>query len=143
MDTPEKILNEEVRADLRHSMEHLGGDVRVAIFTGDGSNEEYNKLGVQLLNEFAEVDPRIKPTFHKLGDSESVKYKIERSPTLLVQPDKFNVRFMGIPLGEEGRTFVMSLILATTNKRTLSEESRQRLTELNEKRHVRVYVSPT
>lgn len=142
-DMPERILTDDVRDDLRHSLEHLGAEVRVAVFTGDGKNDQYNKLAHQLITEFAEVDSRIKPTFHKLGDTESVKQKIERSPTIMVQPEKFDVRFMGVPLGEEGRTFVMSLILATTKKRTLSAESRQRLAGLTDKRRVRVYVSPT
>lgn len=139
----EHILTDDVRDDLRHSLKHLGGDVRVAVFTGDGKNDKYNQIATQMVSEFAEVDPRIKPTFHKLDDSESAKYAIERSPTIMVQPGKLDVRFMGVPLGEEGRTFVMSLILATSDKRTLSAESRQRLAGLTEKRHVRVYVSPT
>lgn len=142
-DLPERILTDEVRADLRHSMEHLGGEVRVAVFTGGGRNEKYDQIATQLIGEFSEVDQRIKPTFHKIGDEQSAKHKIDRSPTIMVQPDRLDVRFMGVPLGEEGRTFVMSLIMATSMKRTLSAESRQRLAGLTEKRRVRVYVSPT
>ncbi len=46
-------------------------------------------------------------------------------------------------MGEEGRSFIMALLMVSTGKTFVSDDSRQRLKRLKEKRHVRVFVSPT
>jgi thioredoxin reductase (NADPH) len=51
--------------------------------------------------------------------------------------------FRGAPLGEEGRTLVMSMILASTGQGALKESSVKKLQKLDERRLVKIFVSPT
>jgi thioredoxin reductase (NADPH) len=139
----EEIITESMRESLKESFKALAGDVNMHVFTKKGSNDQYNDLTVQVIREIAETHPKIKAHFHELGDEDSKKYDVRRSPTLLISPEKYNIRFTGSPLGEEGRSLVMAIIMASTGQTIASEDSRKRLDRLKEKRHVRVFVSPT
>lgn len=122
---------------------NLKDPVVVMIFTQEGQNDQYNAVAVDLLKEMSEVDGRIKVSLHKIGDAESKKYNVMRSPTVLIGPDKYNIRFTGAPLGEEGRTLIMSLIMASNNAPFLTPASIAKIKGLNEKREVMVFVSPS
>ena len=142
MDNP--IINDEVKKDLRKSFESLENPVTISVFTKDGVNDQYNRIAIQLITEVAAVDDRINADFHSIGGKESQEHGVQRSPTILIAPDRYRIRFTGTPLGEEGRTLVMSIILASSSKvNVLSPESTKRLHELKEKRQARVFVSPT
>src|SRR5574340_1075222 len=73
----------------------------------------------------------------------SAKHGITRTPTLLLQPEKYRIRFIGAPAGEEARTLVLSLIMASTGKTILSDQTKARLADLKEPRNVKIFVSPT
>jgi len=139
----EKMLDKEVIADLKKAFEQLGGPVGVAVFTSRDKEDEYSKFARQLISEVAEVDDRVKAEFHFLGDEASEHHGIHFSPTLLIGPDKYKIMFRGAPLGEEGRTLVMSLIMASTGRGALHEYSANKLQGLTERRLVKVFVSPT
>jgi Alkyl hydroperoxide reductase, large subunit len=81
--------------------------------------------------------------FYKIGDGVSKKRGVERSPTLLINPDRYSIRFTGAPLGEEGRSLIISILMASTGKVLLSEASLKRLREIDSRRDVQVFVSPT
>lgn len=138
-----KILTPDMRKDLKESFAVLKEPVTVMIFSKTAVNEQFNELAVELLQEIAEAEPRIKVELHTVGDEASKKYAVERSPTLLVAPEKYSIRFTGAPLGEEGRTLIMALLMASAGQPALAAGSLKRLEKLTERRHVRVFVSPT
>jgi thioredoxin reductase (NADPH) len=139
----QEILTPEMKESLRESFKLLRDDVNILLFTRGGENEPYNNLAVKLVRELSALDNRIRAEFHSVGDEASRKYKVQRGPTLLVSPEKYGIRFTGAPLGEEGRSLVMSLIMASSGMSGLSEDSRTRLGKLEKKRKVRVFTSPT
>jgi thioredoxin reductase (NADPH) len=139
----EKILTDQLKDEVRKGFTQLKDDVVLAVFTKKGVNDPYNDVIIKLIKEIAEVDKRIKPEFHKVGDAASKKYGVTRSPTLLVTPDKYSIRFTGAPLGEEGQSLIMSIMMASVGQSVVSEDSRLRLKKLKEKRHVLIFTSPT
>ncbi len=139
----EPILNEAIIQDLKKTFEQLDAEVTVAVFTKKGENDQYNELAVQIITEIAGVDKRIKPEMHEIGDEDSKRYGVTSSPSLLICPDKYRIMFRGAPLGEEGRTLVMSLIMASTGQGAIREPSIKKLQKLNDRRQVKVFVSPT
>lgn len=142
MDKP--LVTEEVKKDLRENFKHFKDPVAIAVFTEEGVNDQYNKIAKQLMSEIAAVDGKLSVEFYNIGDEASEKYGVKRSPTILIAPDKYRIRFTGTPLGEEGRTLVLALILASIGKAPmLKPEFEKRLPELKESRDVRVFVSPT
>ncbi len=139
----ERMLNDEIVKDLQTSFKQLEAEVKVYVFTKKGENDQYNELATQLITEIAEVEGRIKPEFHKVGGKESERFGVHSSPALLVCPDKYRIMFRGAPLGEEGRTLVMALIMASTGHGAIREPSVKKLQRLEDRRLVKVFVSPT
>jgi len=68
---------------------------------------------------------------------------VARSPTVLLAPDKYAIRYTGSPLGEEGRSFIVAIIMVSAASVVLNEESLKRLADLKEKRAIQIFVSPT
>lgn len=139
----DRILNDAIVKDLKTAFEQLESEVNVFVFTKEGENDQYNELASQLIREIAAVDSRIKPEFHKVGGKESERFGVHSSPALLVCPDKYRIMFRGAPLGEEGRTLVMALIMASSGRSAIREPSVKKLQRLEDRRLVKVFVSPT
>ena len=138
-----QLIPEDSRVILRKEFSHLTEEVRIIIFTDDKENRPFNEYSVNLINELAETSEKIKPVFEKITGDTARKYGISKTPTLLVQPDKYKIRFTGAPAGEETRTLLLSIMMASTSGTILSENSKKRLTDLKEARSIKVFVSPT
>lgn len=137
------LIPEESRALLRKEFRQLNEDIKIIVFTDDKTNKTFSEYSVTLLNELAETSEKIKPVFEKITEDNVQKYGISRTPTLLVQPDKYSIRFTGAPAGEETRTLLLSIMMASTAGTILSEPSKKRLADLKEDRSIKVFVSPT
>lgn len=138
-----EILTEDIKKILRDTFKELKDEVSIEVYTREGVNDDFNVIAVGLTKTLAELTDKIKPHFYTIGDDISKNRKVFRSPTILIAPDKYAIRYTGAPVGEEGRSFIMSLLMASTGKTFISDDSRQRLKRLKEKKHVRVFVSPT
>jgi thioredoxin reductase (NADPH) len=71
------------------------------------------------------------------------KWNAQYSPTLLFDPEHYHVRWLGAPIGEEGRTFVEALIMMGYGKTDMSEESLKILQKIESPRNLKVFVSPS
>ena len=141
---PEEIITPEVEKTLLETFEkELKGEVSLHVFTQKGLNDQFNDVLINLVQGVARIDKRIKAFYHQIGDADSAKYKITRSPTLLISPEKYRIRYTGAPLGEEGRSFIAAIIMAGSGRDFLEQESRNRLKKLGVHREVMVFVSPT
>ena len=78
-----------------------------------------------------------------MGDELSVKRNALRSPTVLIAPDKYRIRYTGTPHGEEGRSLLVSIMMASTGKTILTAQAMEKIAGLKEKRDIQVFVSPT
>lgn len=139
----QEVITEDIKAILRDTLKELKEDVVLEIFTKKGVNDTFNDIATGLVRALAELSDKIKPRYYTIGDEISEKRNVQRSPTILIGPDKYNIRYSGAPVGEEGRSFILSLLMASTGKTVISKDSVQRLKRLEGKRHVRVFVSPT
>ncbi len=139
----EELITEDIKNSLRETFKQLKDTVLIEVYTQAGVNEPFNEAAVSLLKVMPELTDKIKVSFYKLRDEYAKKSGVERSPTILIAPDKYNIRYTGAPAGEEAGSFVLALIMASTGRTFISDDSRKRLERLKEKRHVRVFVSPT
>jgi thioredoxin reductase (NADPH) len=138
-----ELLTPKMKEDLGRSFRLLRDDVTLMVFTQEGHNDTYNESLRRLITELAAFNDKLKAEFHVIGDAESDKFSVLRSPTLLISPDRYNIRFTGAPLGEEGRSLVMSIIMASTAKTSISGALRAKLKKLRDRRHVMIFSSPT
>ncbi len=139
----EELITEDIKNSLRGTFKQLKDTVLIEVYTQAGMNETFNEAAISLIKVMPELSDKIKAGFYKLRDEKAKKQNIQRSPTVLIAPDKYNIRYTGAPAGEEASSFVISLLMVSTNKTILSNDSRKRLERLKEKRHVRIFVSPT
>jgi thioredoxin reductase (NADPH) len=138
-----ELITEDIKNSLRETFKQMKEPVHVELYTQAGVNEPFNEAANSLLKVLPEITDKIKVSFHRLRDEISKKRKVDRSPTILIAPDKYNIRYTGAPAGEEAGSFVIALLMTSSGRTILSDDSRKRLERLNEKRLARVFVSPT
>jgi thioredoxin reductase (NADPH) len=138
-----ETIDDDVRKTLQEAFKDLTDPVSIEVFTQEGLNDSFNKVAVDLIKTIGELSPKLRADFYTLKDDQAARRDVKRSPTVLVDPDRYRIRFTGAPLGEEGRSLVVSIIMASTRGVAISTESLKRLQDLTEPRRVQVYVSPT
>ncbi|MBF0505967.1 MAG: FAD-dependent oxidoreductase [Nitrospirae bacterium] len=138
----EAILPEETKKILRDTFKQLKDPVEVEVFLNKEASQ-FNEATTLLLKGIAELTDKVKVRFFTLDSDEAKRKEITRSPTVLISPDKFKISYVGSPVGEEGRTLIMAIILASNNSGIISEQALRRLLDLKEPRHIQVFVSPS
>jgi thioredoxin reductase (NADPH) len=139
------LLPPEARKVLSEDFTQLEHPVSVYIFTDEENRENrpFNEFAVKFLGELSEISDRIRPVFEKTSGDIAKKYGVSRSPVILIEPEKYDIRLIGAPAGEEAQTLMIALLMASTGRTILSDAARARLGELKEKRNVKVFVSTT
>ena len=141
----QEIIPDDVKKVIKETfLESLKDDVVLEVFTQKGKNDQFNDATINLVKTLAVLSDKLKVSFHTVGDAQSVKRNVTRSPSVLIAPDKYRMRYTGAPLGEEGRSFLIAIMMASTGKGLLTEPMVKKISdELREKRDIQVFVSPT
>jgi thioredoxin reductase (NADPH) len=139
------LLPPEARKILKQDFGQLENPVTVLVFTDEENKENrpFSEFTVRFLGELSEITDKIRLVIEKVSGESARKYGISRAPVILIEPEKYHIRLIGAPGGEEAQTLIIALIMASTGRTILSEESKKRLNELKEKRNIKVFVSPT
>lgn len=138
-----ELITDEIRKTLRETLKGLESEVAIEVFAGKGVNEHYSAAARELIEAVAASSPKIRASYFSIDSEQAKKRDVQRSPVILLAPDAYSIRLTGAPLGEEGRSFLMSLLMLSAKSVILSPESVQRIAGLKEKRFVEVFVSPT
>jgi len=138
----ELFLPRDTRDYLSEQFRLLKEKVILEVFTKKGQNDPYNEFTVKFATDLGKLSDKIEVRFNKVGDARAKKYKVSRSPTLLINPEQYQIRFTGAPAGEEGRSFIAAILKVSLRESGLSEKSRELLSQLKEKRHIQVYITP-
>ncbi len=128
---------------LRATFEQLPNDIMLYLFTAKGHEDAFTHANRQVIRAFRELSARITLREYDLDHELARKHNITSSPTLLIAPDMFNIRWLGAPMGEEARTLLETLILVGLGKSQLSDQSLKVIKKIDTPRHVKVFVSPT
>ena len=137
------ILPESHREQLANVFKTLVNPVNIHIFTRPGQNDEVNAFVTAFCRDLARLSDKIVPQ-HALLDSEEAKKRgVDFSPTLLLEPERYAIRYVGAPLAEEGRSFLETLLMISRRDSGLAKESRELLSVLATRRLIKVFVSPT
>ena len=134
---------EETTEELKRLFSMLKNKLNILLFTRKGENDVYNDLAGRILGWFGRTTDKITVTPYSLNHDLARKYRVHYSPTIVFEPDTYDIQWLGAPAGEEGRTLVEMILLLGTGRTGLSDDSEKILSRISEKRHVRVFVSPT
>jgi thioredoxin reductase (NADPH) len=138
----EPLIPKDSVTIIKKELDSLKDPVSILLFTAEDVNQPFNEFSTRLLTELSLISDKILPKFETIGGELSKKYDVTSSPTLLIQPDTYNIRLTGAPAGEELKTFLLTLIMASTGATILSDASKQRLVDLKDPRNIKVFVSP-
>lgn len=96
-----------------------------------------------LAGVFQKLSSRIRLRELDVGDREGNRLKISSSPTFVFGPERYSIKYLGVPFGEEGKTLVGALLLLGLGSSGLGEESLKIMKRLDSRREIKVFVSPT
>lgn len=136
-----RVLKDDARKTLEKTFKDLKRKVVIEVFTKDGTNEPYNQLSQRFATELSEISEKIIVKTFKIGDERSKQMGVTRSPTILIDPDHYRIIYTGAPAGEEGRSFIQTILMVSRDDSMLSSKGRKRLAELRDKRHIQVFVT--
>lgn len=140
---PKRLIPEDNIPELTKFFDEMQEPVELVIFTDPKQNGPYNVFMESLCRELAEISPKITARFETLESDAAKQYGVDFSPSLLLAPDRYQIRYLGAPLGEEARTLIETIMRISLGKSGLGQISRQLLGELEEKRHIQVFVNPS
>ncbi len=140
---PGSLFGSEVETNLKAAFNQLLNKVHILLFTEQGQNDVLNQAVLGLLRAFDKLSNKIELSEFNLNGPEAKKYNVTSSPTLIFEPDRYSIRYLGVPFGEEGRTLVGMILLLGFGEGNLGEQSRKILSKIDSKREIKVFVSPT
>ncbi|MFP4390881.1 MAG: thioredoxin family protein, partial [Desulfococcaceae bacterium] len=138
-----QMSQQQIMAQLRRTFESFPHDIPIYHFVDRGKDDVFAQTNRQVVRAFRELSDKITMREYALDHELARKYNVTHSPTLVVAPERFNIHWVGAPLGEEGRTFLELLILVGMENSQLKEGAARVLHQIDEPRNVKVFVSPT
>jgi thioredoxin reductase (NADPH) len=132
---------QQVQQELSRILSGLEREIPIFLFTQSGKNEVFNDAARQALRFFRQLTDKIVLREFDLSHDTARQMGIDHSPTLVFDPERYNIRWLGAPLGEEGRIFLEVLLRVGTGTNDLSEAAMSVLKRIDAPRQVKVFVS--
>ncbi|MCP4744948.1 MAG: FAD-dependent oxidoreductase [Desulfobacteraceae bacterium] len=135
---------EDFLRQLRQTFAQFSNEIPLYLFSEKGKGDDvYVEATRQVIRVFRNLTSKITVKEYTLDHELAKKWKVDSSPTLLIDPDRYNIRWVGAPIGEEGRSFLEAMILIGLGKSNVSDQSRSVLERIDAARNVKIFVSPT
>jgi thioredoxin reductase (NADPH) len=143
-DQPSPATGEaQVRERLRAVFDQFTSTVDLILFAAPGVDETFARAARTTIRELADLTDKITVREFDLDHDLARKWNVEHSPTLLLSPEKYDIRWLGAPVGEEVQAFVQALTMIGFGERDLSDQAALILDRIDSPRRVKVFVSPT
>ena len=139
----EQAMLEQAQAKLAVTLEKMPYEIPLLLFTSSFKNDPFCEETRKVIRTIRELAPKVTLREYDLSHKTAKEWNANYSPTLLFDPDRYQVRWLGAPIGEEGRTFIEALIMMGYRKTGLNKESLRVLQRLDSPRNIKVFVSPT
>ncbi|MDZ7581538.1 MAG: FAD-dependent oxidoreductase [Deltaproteobacteria bacterium] len=144
MDNPAAAASQDqFMRQLKQTFEKLPHEIPIHMFVERGRDDIFAQTNRQIVRTFRELTSKITFREYPLDHESARKWNVDRSPTLLIAPERVNIRWIGAPLGEEGRTFLETLIFVGLGKSNLNDQTLKVLKKIDSPRQVKVFVSAT
>lgn len=128
---------------LRQTFASFPKEIPLVLFAHRGKEDVFADACRQVVRAFRGLTDKITLKEYSLDHELAAKYKVTSSPTLLIDPNHYNIRWLGAPMGEEGRSFLEAMLLIGSGKSDMSDQSLKVIERLDGPRQVKIFVSPT
>lgn len=139
----ERAAMEQLQTQLKSIFKDLPHEVPLILFAQPGKNDLFSAACRFLVRAVREVTPRVTLREYDLKHSMAKKMGVNRAPTLVLDPDRYKIRWLGAPIGEEAKTFVEAVLMMGNRSSGLSQESMKILGKITSPREVKLFVSPS
>ncbi|MDJ0876745.1 MAG: FAD-dependent oxidoreductase [Desulfobacterales bacterium] len=140
---PNRQDGEAFLQQLRATFAQMPNDIELLLFTDRMQDDVFAQANRQVIRAFRELTDRITLREYGLDHEKARELNVTVSPTLVIAPDKYNIRWIGAPMGEEARTFLELLILVGSGQSNASDQSLKVLERIDSPRNVKVFISPS
>lgn len=141
-EVPQEVLD-RVRKRLTELFGSLDHEVPLILFVDPLVNSEYCEAARALIRAVRELSDKVSLREFDLNHELAEKYKVSHSPTLLFDPENFSIRWLGAPVGEEGRTLVEAITMLGYRKTEISGPSQDILDKIDSPRAIKLFLTPT
>ncbi len=141
MDQQEDIQILEAQREIERILGTIKTEIPIVLYAQPGQNDVFTDVARQAIRFFRQLTDKIILREFNLYHESAKKLNVEHSPTLVFNPDRYNIRWLGAPLGEEGRIFLEALILIGLQKSNLNQQSLQVIQRIDSPRNIKVFVS--
>jgi thioredoxin reductase (NADPH) len=128
---------------LRATFAQMPNTIPLLLFTEKSRDDVFAQANRQVIRAFRELTDKITLHEYDLSHEKARQHNVTVSPTLVIAPDRYNIRWIGAPMGEEARTFLELLLLVGSGNSNASEQSLKVLERIDAPRHVKVFISPS
>jgi thioredoxin reductase (NADPH) len=142
-DLSDQAMIERTQAKMRDLFAEMPHAVPLVLFSHSASEEVFSKAVKEIIRVVQKFTPKVTLEEFSLNHELARKWRVDHSPTLLFDPEHFNIRWQGAPLGEEGRAFVEALVMMGYRKSNVSVQSKKILDRVRSKRDIKVFISIT
>jgi glutaredoxin-like protein len=139
------LLKEKDRQYLQDEFAKLTEPVRLILFTQEFECASCRDTHT-LLEETAALSEKIELIAYDLvqNKEKTIAYGVERVPAVIVEGERdYGIRFLGIPSGYEFSSLIEDIIDVGTGKTSLSDATKERLSQLEKTVHIQVFVTPS
>lgn len=136
-------LRGEIKEQLTSLFEALPFSIPIYLFTQNGKNDGLNRAARETLRSFKNLSKKLELKEFNLSHELAREWKVDRSPTILFDPERYSIRYVGVPYGEEGRTLLGAILIIGFRSGNLTEQSSRVLNKIDSPREIKVFVSPT
>ena len=87
-------------AQLKNTFAQLPNEISILLFSKPGVQDAFSDANRRVIKAFREITDKIKFREFDLSHKEAKKYGVEHASTLVIAPDRYNIRWIGAPVGE-------------------------------------------
>ena len=138
-----EMANQAYIQQLKSTFEQMPNDMPLYLFVAKGQEDVFAQANRQIIRAFRELSSKITMREYDLSHELAQKWNVTSSPTLIIAPDKYSIRWLGAPMGEEARTFLEILILVGLGQSNLSDQSLKVIKKIDSPRNLKIFVSPS
>jgi thioredoxin reductase (NADPH) len=142
-DHTEQFLAGEIAKQLKAAFDNMAYSVPLYLFARAGENEVLNQAARTMIRTFRDLSDKIVFREYDLSHQLAQKWDVTVSPTILFDPEHYSIRYLGVPYGEEGRTFLGTILILGFRSSGLGEQSIKVLDKIDYRRLIKVFVSAT
>jgi thioredoxin reductase (NADPH) len=142
-EAPERADGQAFLNQLKATFAKMPNDIPLLLFTEKGQEDVFAQANRQVIRAFRELTDKITLREYDINHDLAHKYNVSVAPTLIIAPDRYNIQWIGAPMGEEARTFLELLMLVGSGNSNASDQSLKVLERIEDPRHVKVFISPS